>query len=83
MEKITTIKNEDFGEIRIGIDDNCPAEACVSLALNHFEDDEQWGAQPLSPEMAKRIGNALLAYAAKAHFIRTGIDDKLTPLYRD
>ena len=36
MIKIATIKNEDFGEIRIGIDYNCPAEVCVSLALNHF-----------------------------------------------
>lgn len=67
MEKITTIKNEDFGKIRIGIEDSCPAEACVSLALNHFENDEQWGGQPLSPEMAQHIGCMLIEYAAKAH----------------
>lgn len=66
MEKITKIKNDSFGEIRIDIDDDRLEGSCVSLALNHFEDENQWGAQPLTPEMARHIGCLLIEYAAKA-----------------
>lgn len=70
MEKIRTIKNEEFGEIRIGIDDNYPQEMYVSLALNHWENDEQWGGQPLDPKLAREIGCVLIEYAAKAEAIQ-------------
>lgn len=79
MEKITSIKNEDFGEIRIGIDDNYPAEAYVSLALNHIENDKQWGGQPLAPELARHIGCMLIEYAAKADEIQNEALKKVAP----
>lgn len=68
MGQITTIQNKEFGEIRIGvdIDKDYPEESYVSLALNHWEDDEQWGGQPLDPKLARRIGCLLIEYAAKA-----------------
>ncbi len=66
MSDIQIFKNENFGEIRVGIDSDVPEETFVSLALNHLEDDEQWGGQPLSPSMARRVGCILIEYAAKA-----------------
>lgn len=70
MGKIKTYQNKPFGEIRIGIDKDNPMEACVSLALNHWEDDEQWGGQPLDPKLAREIGCVLIEYAAKAEAIK-------------
>lgn len=51
MENIKTFQVNDGGEARVGIDREYN-EVCVSLALNHFENDEQWGAQPLTPKEA-------------------------------
>lgn len=81
MGKITTIPNEPFGEIRIGvdIDNDCPEESYVSLALNHWEDDEQWGGQPLDPNLARRIGCLLIEYAAKAEEAQRKALAKISP----
>lgn len=70
MEKIKIYQNKSFGEIRIGIDKDTPEEACVALALNHWENDEQWGGQPLNPKLAREIGYVLIEYAAKAEAIQ-------------
>lgn len=70
MEKIKTYQNKPFGEIQIGIDKDTPEEACVTLALNHWENDEQWGGQPLNPKLAREIGCVLIEYAAKAEAIQ-------------
>lgn len=70
MRNVTAVRNGEFGEIRIGIDKENPPEIYVSLALNHFEDDEQWGGQPLSPKLARHIGSLLIEYAAKADEIQ-------------
>lgn len=70
MGKIKTYQNKPFGEIRIGIDKDSPEEACVTLALNHWENDEQWGGQPLNPKLAREIGCILIEYAAKAEAIQ-------------
>lgn len=70
MGKIKTYQNKPFGEIRIGLDKDNPEEVYVSLALNHWEDDEQWGGQPLAPKLAREIGYVLIEYAAKAEAIK-------------
>lgn len=70
MGKITTIQNKEFGEIRIGVDDDTPKDACVTLALNHWEDDEKWGGQPLSPKLAAYLGTLLIEYAAEAERVQ-------------
>lgn len=70
MGKIKTYQNKPFGEIRIEIDKDTPEEACVTLALNHWENDEQWGGQPLNPKLAQEIGCILIEYAAKAEAIQ-------------
>lgn len=70
MGKIKTYQNKPFGEIRIGLDVDCPEESYVSLALNHWEDDEQWGGQSLDPKLAREIGCVLIEYAAKAKAIK-------------
>lgn len=70
MGKIKTYQNKPFGEIRIGLDKDNPEEVYVSLALNHWEDDEQWGGQPLAPKLAREIGCVLIEYAAKAEAIK-------------
>lgn len=79
MAKIETYQNKPFGEIRIGLDDDCPEEAFVSLALNHLENDEQWGGQPLDPKLARHIGCLLIEYAAKADAIRREFLSQITP----
>jgi peptidyl-tRNA hydrolase len=79
MGKITTIQNKEFGEIRIGVDDDTPEEAWVTLALNHWEDDEKWGGQPLSPKLAAYLGTLLIEYAAKAEEIRQRTLKKIAP----
>lgn len=70
MEKIKIYQNKPFGEIRIGIDKDTSEEACITLALNHWENDEQWGGQPLNPKLAREIGCVLIEYAAKAEAIQ-------------
>lgn len=80
MGKITTIKNEEFGEVRIGVDSDYPEEAYVSLALNHWEDDEQWGGQPLNPKLAREIGRLLIEYAARAEAIQNKALSKKIPV---
>ena len=79
MGEITMIQNKEFGEIRIGVDDDTPKEACVTLALNHWEDDEQWGGQPLDPKLAREIGCVLIEYAAKAEAIQQKTLKKICP----
>jgi len=77
MSDIQIFKNENFGEIRISIDKDVPEEASVTIALNHWEDDEQWGGQPLSPSLARHIGCLLIEYAAKSEEIqRSAIKQK-------
>ena len=68
MEEIISIKNEEYdcGEIRIGLYGEDVGGACISLALNHFENEDQWGGQPLSPGLAKQIGCLLIQYAGLA-----------------
>lgn len=56
MANIQIFNNPQFGEIRIGVDDDTPKDACVTLALNHWEDDKKWGGQPLTPQLARHIG---------------------------
>lgn len=51
MANIKTFQVNDGGEARVGIDREYN-EVCVSLALNLFENDEQWGAQPLTRKEA-------------------------------
>lgn len=70
MGKIKTYQNKPFGEIRIGLDKDNPEESCITLALNHWEDDKQWGGQPLDPKLAREIGCVLIEYAAKAEAIK-------------
>ena len=79
MEDVTTLKNSDFGEIRVGLDQDCPEEVYVSLSLNHFEDDEQWGGQPLTPKLARHIGCLLIEYAAKADEVQRLALEKRAP----
>lgn len=79
MGKIKTYQNKPFGEIRIGIDKDNPEEACVTLALNHWENDEQWGGQPLDPKLAREIGNVLIEFAAKAEAIQRKALKKICP----
>lgn len=79
MGKIKTYQNKPFGEIRIGIDADDPEEVYVSLALNHWEDDERWGGQPLDPKLARKIGNVLIEYAAKAEAIQNKALKKICP----
>lgn len=79
MGKIKTYQNKPFGEIRIGLYADYPQEASVSLALNHWEDDEQWGGQPLNPKLAREIGCALIEYAAKAEAIQQKALSKICP----
>lgn len=57
---VTTINNEDGCYIKVGIDLEWE---CVSLCLNHFEDDNKWSAQPLTPKIARDIANKLIKYA--------------------
>lgn len=79
MGKIKIYQNKPFGEIRIGLDKDNPEEACVTLALNHWENDEQWGGQPLDPKLAREIGCALIEYAAKAEAIQHKALSKIAP----
>lgn len=79
MGKIKTYQNKPFGEIRIGIDKDNPEEASVTLALNHWEDDEQWGGQPLDPKLAREVGCVLIEYAAKAEAIQQKAFSKKSP----
>lgn len=79
MGKITAIQNKPFGEIRIGVDNDYPEEAYVSLALNHWEDDGQSGGQPLDPKLARHIGCLLIEYAAKAEAIQQKALKKICP----
>lgn len=79
MGEITTMQNKEFGEIRIGVDDDTPEEAYVSLALNHWEDDEKWGGQPLDPQLARCIGCLLIEYATKAEEAQQKALAKISP----
>lgn len=81
MEEIISIKNEEYdcGEIRIGLYGEDVGGACISLALNHFENEDQWGAQPLTPEMARHIGCLLIEYAAKAEAHQQNVLKKRCP----
>lgn len=79
MGNIKTYQNKPFGEIRIGLDKDYPEEASVSLALNHWENDEQWGGQPLDPKLAREIGRVLIEYAAKAEAIQQKALKKICP----
>lgn len=79
MGKIKTYQNKPFGEIRIGLDKDYPEEASVSLALNHWENDVQWGGQPLDPKLAREIGCVLIEYAAKAEAIQQKTLKKICP----
>ncbi|MBD5302377.1 MAG: hypothetical protein HDS16_05200 [Bacteroides sp.] len=68
MEKFEILQNKDYecGEIRIGIYGEETGASCIFLGLNNYENKDQWGAQPLTPEMARHIGCLLIEYAAKA-----------------
>ena len=79
MAKIKIYQNKPFGEIRIGLDKDNPMEACVTLALNHWEIDGQWGGQPLDPKLAREIGCVLIEYAAKAEAIQQKVLKKICP----
>lgn len=79
MENLTKYKNEDFGEIRIEIDKDNPEEVYVTLALNHWGNNEQWGGQPLDPKLAREIGCVLIEYAAKAEAIQQKALSKICP----
>lgn len=70
MEDVTVFHVNECGEVRVGIDREFCDGPYVSLAMNHFEDDTEWGAQPLTPKEAMEVGKALIGYAARAEMER-------------
>lgn len=72
MPPVFHLDNDDFGEIRIGAEVN-EEESYVSLAMNHFENPQEWGGQPLTPDTAIALSSLLLSYAMIA---KHGIESK-------
>lgn len=60
IDPISEIAHTDGCKIKVGVDMDWK---CVSLAINHFEDDESWCGQPLSPSIAREVADKLLQYA--------------------
>lgn len=67
--EVTTVDLGDESEVRVGIDFDYTDMPHVSLCMNHFENPDEWGAQPLTPEQARHIADLLVGYADRAENI--------------
>lgn len=64
--EVTTVDLEDENEVRVGIDFDYDDGPLVSLCVNHFENPDEWGAQLLTPEQARRIADLIVGCADRA-----------------